>query len=254
MVAVWDPDLYARYRDHRSRPFYDLVAAVLAEEPRYVVDLGCGSGELTASLGRRWPTARVEGVDNSASMLKQAPIGDRVAFTLADVSQWQPTQPIDVVISNACLQWVDGHEEVLRRLAGQLSPGGWLAVQVPGNFTAPSHTLLRSLAARWLPSLVLRTDPVLEPSGYWTLLTEAGCVVTAWETTYLQLLTGPDPVLEWTRGTALRPVLAAFGDQPPDEFLAEYAEALCAAYPPGPHGTLFPFRRIFAVAQRVDDN
>lgn len=251
---MWNPDRYARYAEDRAQPFHDLLAAVPAEAPGYVADVGCGSGELTARLARRWPTARVEGVDNSPQMLAAAAghEGGTLSFTAADAATWQPTEAVDVLVSNACLQWVDGHADVLRRWVGALAPGGWLAIQVPGNFAAPSHRLLRSVAARYLPGLALRADPVLDPAGYWRLLTDAGCRVRAWETTYLHVLAGEDAVLEWTRGTALRPVLAAFGDRPQaQEFLAEYAAALRLAYPPEPGGTVLPFRRVFAVAQRL---
>lgn len=252
---MWDPRQYTRYADERGLPFHDLLAHVGAGSPGYVADLGCGPGELTASLAARWPDARVEGVDSSAAMLEQAAgvASTRLAFTLADVRDWRPAEPVDVLVTNSTLQWVDGHDRLLTRWAGKLAPGGWLAVQVPGNFAAPSHTLLRACAARWadrLPGVTLREAPVLDPAGYWSLLTAAGCRVRAWETTYLQVLSGDDAVLEWTRGTALRPVLDALGPAEAAQFTREYGKALRAAYPPGPHGTLFPFRRIFAVAQR----
>jgi trans-aconitate 2-methyltransferase len=214
------------------------------------VDVGCGSGELTALLAQRWPDAAVEGVDSSTEMLARAPSATpRLTFTLADAREWRPDRPVDVIVSSATMQWVEGHEQVLRDLVGCLAPGGWLALQVPGNFAAPSHVLLRETAGRWLPTLRLREDPVLDPAGYAELLGGCGCHVDAWETTYLQVLSGPDPVLDWVRGTALRPVLAALPADQHEGFLAEYAAALRTAYPPGTLRTLFPFRRVFAVAR-----
>lgn len=247
---MWDPGQYARYSDERSRPFHDLLARVFLAAPGYVLDVGCGSGELTALLARRWPAADVEGVDSSAEMLSRAPTDvPGLRFTRADAVRWRPTRAPDLVVSNAALQWVDGHEQVMRELTGTLAPGGWLAVQVPGNFGAPSHVLLREIAARWLPGLAMRAAPVLDPAGYAELLGACGLHVDAWETTYLQLLGGPDPVLEWVRGTALRPVLAALPTEDHEAFLAEYGAALREAYPPGRFGTPLPFRRIFAVGR-----
>lgn len=243
----WDPAQYHRYAAERSRPFAELLARIGDVDACYVVDLGCGSGELTAQLAQRWPRAEVEGVDSSVEMLAQAQARPGLRFTRADIRDWRPDRPVDVLVSSAALQWVDGHEQVLRSLAGALAAGGWLALQVPGNFAADSHRLLRDLAARWVPELALRADPVLDPAGYADLLAGAGLRVDAWETTYLQLLPGADPVLEWVKGTALRPVLAALPADRQPGFLTEYGAALRAAYPATAHGTYFPFRRIFAV-------
>jgi len=246
---MWDPTQYGRYADERARPFHDLMAHVGTEAPSYVVDVGCGSGELTALLGTRWPDSTVEGVDSSAEMLARAPSSSpRLRFTHADARTWRPERPVDLLVSSATMQWVDDHEQVLRELVACLAPGGWLALQVPGNFAAPSHVLLREAVARWLPDFPMRSEPVLDPAGYASVLSDAGCRVDAWETTYLQILAGTDPVLEWVKGTALRPVLAALPVGQHAAFLAEYGDALRSAYTPGRLGTLFPFRRVFAVA------
>jgi trans-aconitate 2-methyltransferase len=234
----------------RTRPFHDLMSRVGAQTPSYVVDIGCGSGELTALLAQRWPAATVEGVDSSPEMLARAPASPGLGFVHADARHWRPERPADVLVSSATMQWVDEHEQVLRDLVECLVPGGWLALQVPGNFAAPSHVLLREAVARWMPMFALRRDPVLEPAGYLDLLAGAGCRVDAWETTYLQVLEGTDPVLEWVKGTALRPVLAALPMAQHGDFLMECGAALRAAYPSGRFGTVFPFRRVFAVAQR----
>ena len=257
--GAWDPARYLRFAGERARPFADLVARVDAESPETVVDLGCGEGALTASLAQRWPGARVTGVDSSAAMLAAAAahaVPGRVEFAAGDVRDWQPDGPVDVVVSNAVLHWVTGHDAVLTRCAGWLRPGGWLAVQVPGNFRAPTHALLAELclSPRWaslLAAAAPRPDTVLEPAGYLDVLTAAGLSSDVWETTYLHVLSGSDPVLGWVRSTVLRPVLALLPDDEAAAFTAEYAAALRAAYPTRPDGTtLLPFRRVFAVGSR----
>ena len=258
--AAWDPVRYLRFAGERARPFADLVARIDAESPRTVLDLGCGEGALTASLAQRWPGARVTGVDSSDSMLAAADahaLPGRVEFTAGDVAYWEPDGPVDVVVSNAVLHWVPGHDRVMARWAGWLSPGGSVAVQVPGNFRAPTHALLAELcrSPRWSDQLADAgpdPDTVLEPAGYYDVLTGAGLTVDVWETSYLHVLTGDDPVLNWVRSTQLRPVLALLDESDATEFTASYAAALRAAYPQRADGTtLLPFRRIFAVGSRA---
>ncbi|WP_457950095.1 trans-aconitate 2-methyltransferase [Pseudarthrobacter sp. alpha12b] len=256
----WDPAKYIRFGDYRSRPFFDLTARIHADRPARVVDLGCGPGNLTATLAERWPGAQVVGLDSSAQMLaKAAPLAGEVrslTFERADIAGWMPSPETDVVVSNAALQWVPGHQVLIRRWLEALRPGSWFAMQVPGNFNAPSHSLMRELAAsdRWAAKLggVLRGgESVGEPGDYLGILLDAGCAADAWETSYQQVLQGPDPVLEWVRGTALRPVLGVLGDDDAKRFESEYAAALREAYPQGVHGTVFPFRRIFAVGRKA---
>jgi trans-aconitate 2-methyltransferase len=253
----WDPQQYARFADERARPFLDLLARVGATAPRRVVDLGCGTGTLTGLLSRRWPDARVQGIDSSPEMITQASRSGSatVTFGLGDIDTWTPSDDTDVVISNAALQWVPRHVELLRSWAGSLTPGGWLAFQVPANFDAPSHTLLRRLVAspRWAPRLsgaLRHHDAVREPGEYAELLLDAGLAIDVWQTTYVHRLSGDDPVLSWLRGTGLRPVLARLDDAEAAKFEREFAPLLRAAYPATPGGTLFPFRRTFAVGHR----
>jgi trans-aconitate 2-methyltransferase len=255
----WQPDTYLRFAGERARPFTELLARVDATSPRTVVDLGCGEGSLTAALARRWPAAQVTGIDSSPEMLTAAAavaVPGRLTFTAGDVRDWAPPGPVDVVVSNAVLHWVPGHPSLLTRWAGHLAPGGWLAVQVPGNFRAPTHALLAELcgSAEWadrLADVAPRPDAVLEPAGYADVLTTAGLSADVWETTYLHVLSGPDPVLTWVRSTVLRPVLARLDDADAARFTAAYAAALRAAYPARPDGsTLLPFRRVFAVGAR----
>ncbi|MFJ9347801.1 trans-aconitate 2-methyltransferase [Streptomyces sp. NPDC101237] len=268
-TPAWDPAQYLRHAGHRARPFTDLLARIpgLPGDAPAVADLGCGPGNMTALLAERWPAARVTGYDNSPEMLDKAIVehqgptagGGSLDFAPADVRTWTPERPYDLIVSNATLQWVPGHADRFAAWIAGLAPGGTFAFQVPGNFTAPSHRLMRTLAEspRWrgrLADALRHDDAVLTPEAYLERLTGLGCAADVWETTYVHLLTGEDPVLDWVKGTGLRPVLTALADDPRarDAFLAEYRAALREAYPAGPHGTPFPFRRIFAVARRED--
>jgi trans-aconitate 2-methyltransferase len=254
-VADWDPTTYLQFADERSRPFLELTARVAAPAPQTVVDLGCGPGRLTAGLATRWPTASIEGIDSSAAMIEAAAeyASEQVRFRLADVADWRPDRVVDVIVSNATLQWVPGHRSLLPQLVASLTDGGWLAFQVPGNFGEPSHVLLHELAAD--PRFAASTDNVPRPEAfdaatYLGDLAALGCRVDAWETTYLHVLPGPDPVFRWISGTGARPVLQALPDALRDEFVAEYKALLRDAYPEQPYGTVLPFRRIFVVAER----
>ena len=252
---MWDADQYLRYAGERARPFFDLVAQVRRERVSAVADLGCGPGTLTRTLLERWPEARVVGVDNSPQMLREArkhAVAGRLDFIQADLSRWEPTGPLDLVVSNAALQWVPDHEALLPRLVAMLSPGGVLAVQVPNHFREPSHRLIAeaATAGRWSAALAgvgLSDDAVKPVDWYVRRLRELGCAVDAWETTYVHVLTGDDPVLEWMKGTALRPMLDRLGPEA-GEFLAELAPRMRSAYPAEGGVTLFPFRRLFFVA------
>lgn len=251
----WDPDRYLVYADERGRPFVDLLARVPLTSPRSVVDLGCGPGTLTALLADRWPRADVLGIDSSPAMVERARSGaaTTVRFELGDLRAWRPAEPVDVLVSNATLQWVPGHLDLLPALAGHVAPGGWLALQVPGNHHEPSHLLLHELAAD--PRFARHTEGVARPHShdplvYADALRDLGLVVDAWETTYLHLLGGEDPVFTWISGTGARPVLQALPEDLRTVFVEEYKALLREAYPPGPHGTTLPFRRVFAVAHR----
>ncbi|MET1063814.1 MAG: trans-aconitate 2-methyltransferase [Arthrobacter sp.] len=255
----WDPAKYVEFGNYRDRPFFDLTARIHAATPRHVVDLGCGPGNLTASLAGRWPAADVVGLDSSAEMLAQSAVHaaelPNLSFGMADIADWAPSAETDVVVSNAALQWVPGHRDMLPRWLAALKPGAWFALQVPGNFDAPSHALMRGLAespawAGRLAGVLRHDDAVGAPDEYLDIMLDAGCDADAWETTYSQLLPGRNPVLEWVRGTGLRPLLAALSAEDARDLEAEYSALLAEAYPAGPHGTVFPFRRIFAVARK----
>jgi len=252
MEHSWDPERYLIYADHRGRPYLDLLNRIGATDPRRVVDLGCGPGNLTALLPQRWPDAEVTGLDSSEEMIAKAQGIEGVTFEVGDLRQWRPAGPVDVLISNATLQWVPGHLDLLPALAATVSPGGWFAFQVPGNHGGPSHVLLHELAEdqRFKKYVDGVSRPRSEePATYLEALTALGCQVDAWETTYLHLLHGADPVFTWISGTGARPTLQALPDDLREEFVTEYKQLLRDAYPERPHGTVLPFRRIFAVAQ-----
>ncbi|MDO5742862.1 MAG: trans-aconitate 2-methyltransferase [Micrococcaceae bacterium] len=260
----WDPKQYAEFSYHRDRPFHDLTVRITAADPELVVDLGCGPGPQTHSLAKRWPAARIIGLDSSAEMIDQARSTQQapnLSFEIAEATTWMPDPDTDVLVSNAMLQWIPNHREIMRGWLDALAPGAWFVAQVPGNFGAPSHALMRKLAdsPRWAPQLsgVLRHDDAVgEPADYQRLLLAAGYETDVWETTYGQVLLGPDPVLEWVRGTALRPVLDTLDSEDAAVFESQYAELVAHAYPVFEDPirgkmTVFPFRRIFMVGRKL---
>ncbi|MBO0863738.1 MAG: trans-aconitate 2-methyltransferase [Mycobacterium sp.] len=252
---MWDPDVYLAFAEQRARPFYDLLSRIGAERPRRVVDLGCGPGNLTVQLARRWPEAVIEALDSSPEMVAAA--RERgVDATVGDLRSWTPQRDTDVVLSNAAAQWVPEHAELMVRWSGQLAAGTWMGVQMPGAFETPSHSVVRALARREPYATALRDIPfrvgtvVDTPLHYAELLLDAGCTVDAWETTYLHQLSGEHPVLDWISGTALLPVREQLGDEAFQQFRQELIPLLADAYPTRPDGTtLFPFRRVFVVAR-----
>ncbi len=265
-TPTWDPVAYARFAEQRSRPLGDLLAQVRADRPSLVVDLGCGNGPATLTIAALWPDARVVGVEQSEAMLEAARADDRdgrVEWVQGDLRDWDIAslgRPADVVITNSTLQWVPGHLDLIPGWVAALADGGWFALQVPGNFDAPSHQLLRE-TAEWHERsaelmAALGMPSVGEPATYLKLLSRLGCSVDAWETTYTHLLDPEgdldNPVLEWVSGTGLRPVLDILTDERDRAaFLEPYAAALLEAYPRSSVGVIYPFRRVFAVAQRL---
>ncbi|MHC5904651.1 trans-aconitate 2-methyltransferase [Streptomyces sp. S6] len=255
----WDPAQYLRHAAHRTRPFTDLLARVpdLPGTPPRIADLGCGPGNVTRLLTERWPTAHVTGYDNSPQMLADATAHTtpNLDFAHADLATWTPAEPYDLIVSNAALHWVPGHLDALPGWLDALTPGGTLAFQVPDNIDAPLHALMRDLAdtPRWKSRLadVLRERTSVHPPE--TYLTRLGPTADLWQTTYLHVLPGDDPVLDWVKGTGLRPALDALANDPEarDAFVEEYRELLRGAYPRQPYGTVLPFRRLFAVVTRT---
>ena len=252
----WDPAQYLKFSGERLRPALDLLARVPAAAPRTVVDLGCGAGNLMPLLRARWPQARLTGVDGSPQMLAKARADHPQAeFVEADVGDWRPAPAVDVLYSNATLHWLEGHERLFPDLLRSVAPGGWLAVQMPRNFAAPSHTAVRDAieAGPWRARLEphLRANPVAEPAFYWRLLADKAAALEIWEIEYLQVLRGENPVAEFTKGTWLKPFLDRLQEPERGAFEADYRARVLAAYPPEADGrTLFPFRRLFIVAQK----
>ena len=254
--ATWDPGQYLRFADERLRPAADLLARVPLDMPARVVDLGCGAGNVTAILARRFPAADVVGVDASAAMLAKArAAAPNCRFVAADMAAWRPDAPPDLIFSNAALHWVGDHPRLLTRLAGELAPGGVLAVQMPAMHDAPFRRLQGEIAANgpWAERLRGRASAhdILAPETYWDLLRPLGATLDIWETTYLHSLQGEDPIVEWASGSSLRPFLYALPEDQRSGFRRAYAEALRSIYPPRPDGTtLLPFRRLFLVLVR----
>jgi len=255
-LTTWDPGQYLQFREARLRPALDLLARIQPSlPPRLVVDLGCGPGNLTARLAERWPEAEVIGVDSSPSMLAAAH-RDHPAITWieADLAHYEPPRPADVVFTNAALHWLPDHERLLPALLDRLAPGGTLAVQVPDEWDSPSHTAGFAIAAsdrfrdRLAPDLA--EHPLLSPAEYLEVLLPRAAEVDCWTTTYHHVLEGPDPVVEWFRGSFLREFLSRLDDADGAAFLAEYTAAMVTAYPPRTDGrTILPFRRLFLVAR-----
>lgn len=253
-MHVWDPDRYLLYGDERGRPFMELIARIGAEDPHLVVDLGCGPGNLTRPLAERWPHAQLAGWDSSPEMVAAARAAG-VEATVGDLREWASSDSgelVDVLVSNATLQWLPEHLDLLPALLSRVAPGGWFAFQVPGNFDQPSHTIRTELAAQepyagYTESVAVPASH--EPDAYLRRLQEIGCAVDVWETTYLHVLTGPDPVFTWVSGTGARPTLQALPPALRSRFEGEFKARLAIAYPDDGNGVLLPFRRIFAVAQ-----
>ncbi len=256
-VFSWDPSQYQRYGGLRLRPALDLLAQVDHPDPQLIYDVGTGRGDMARLMAERWPQARVIGTDTSAEMLNAAAeTASRVEWVEADVADWAPRQAPDIIFSNAVLHWVEDHESVFARLAESLAPGGSLAVQMPLSWGEPSHRLMReTLTAGSMGTEALRSGlshaPVGDAGFYHRLLSPHFESINIWITRYLQVLTGDDAVFEWVSGTALRPVLAALDDEDRSLFIDTYKAALSDVYPTDANGTtLFPFPRLFIVANR----
>ncbi|MDA0232790.1 MAG: methyltransferase domain-containing protein [Chloroflexi bacterium] len=253
---LWNPSQYLKFADHRLRPAIDLLNQISVDAPSVVYDLGCGAGNVTQLLAQRWPGARVVGVDNSPEMLARAAANwPGLEWELADFGTWRPDGPAELIYSNSALHWVTGHGELFTGLMSSLAPGGVLAVQMPRNFGARSHTSISEAAINgpWRKRLepLLRPAPVQEPAFYIDVLAPLASSLDVWETEYMQVLTGDDPVKEWTKGTWLKPLLDALEEPERSQFEAAYAALVAEAYPRRPDGTtIFPFKRMFVVARR----
>lgn len=256
-MSDWSAQQYLKFEDERTRAARDLLAQIPYAAPRHVVDLGCGPGNSTELLARRWPEAKILGVDSSDDMLRQA--GERlpqVAFAKADLAQWSPPPGVDVMFANAVFQWVPDHIAHLRRLVAALDDSGVLAVQMPDNLDEPSHALMRETAADgpWagkLAQAAAARDPLPAPGAYYDALRPLSARVDIWHTVYNHVLDGPQAIVEWVKGTGLRPFIDPLAGDERAAFLEAYAARIARAYPLRPDGkTLLRFPRLFVVAIR----
>jgi len=262
-MAQWEPSQYLKFESERMRPPVDLVGRIPLESPGTVYDLGCGTGNATRLLAGRWPGARIAGIDSSPEMLAKARAGadqggdEGIGWIEADLAHFHPPYPADLIFSNAALHWLDDHAALFPRLMSFLSPGGVLAVQMPRNHAEPAFSALFETARSgpWADRLdpLLRTAPVAAPAAYYDLLAPFAGRLEIWETVYHQVLTGDNPVVEFAKGTVLRPLLEALNERERADFLAGYTARVAAAYPPQADGrTIYPFRRLFLVAVNRD--
>lgn len=257
---AWDPAQYLRFAEERTRPCRELAARVAVEAPRQVIDLGCGPGNSTQVLAERWPSAELTGIDSSPEMIDAArQSAPARRWVVDDITHWATnnSQPVDVVFSNAALQWVPDHAVIFPRLLEHVAPGGALAVQMPSNYDAPAHRVARNLAASpdWrdrFPAEGVREWYVHDAAFYYDILARHAARVDLWETEYIQVMPGAEAILEWYQGTGLRPYFAALSNAADRErFAAAYLSAIRSAYPVRPDGrVLFPFRRLFLIAYR----
>lgn len=252
----WSAAQYVKFEDERTRAARDLVARIPNVEVNRAADLGCGPGNSTEILRARFPEAQILGVDSSPDMIaaarKRAP---DAAFEVADLTKWDGAG-FDVILANAVLQWVPGHDRLVPALMARLNPGGSLAVQTPDNRDEPSHRLMREIAAdpRWADRIG-DAEKVREPrrpaEWHYRLLKAHATRVDLWRTTYFHVLAGPRAVVEWVKGTGLRPFLDPLSAEEREDYLAAYEAAVARAYPVEPDGTLLlPFPRLFYVAMR----
>jgi trans-aconitate 2-methyltransferase len=258
-MPVWDPKLYLKYANERSRPAADLIAQIRLENPAQIVDLGCGPGNSTELLRQRWPKAAITGVDNSPEMLAQAKANHPDwQWAMGDIESWSPEPVVDLIFSNAALHWVPGHATLFRSLIGAVAADGALAVQMPNNFHSPTHTIMQEVAAngdpRWSKALdtASRNFTVQPPAFYYDVLRKQAKRVDIWETEYQHVMDGPKAIFDWLRGTGMRPYLERLDDDEQRQLFEQMClEGFQEAYPPDDQGkVLFPFRRLFIVAYR----
>ena len=254
-MPTWDPKQYLAFDRERTRPCLDLLARVEVDPVDDAVDLGCGPGNSTMALARRFPGARILGLDNSPAMIERARrVCPVLAFEVANAVDWTPTRLCDVILSNAVFQWVGDHDTLFPRLVAQLRSGGALAVQMPRNFEAPTHRILRELAHTepWASKLSAREPYWVKPPGfYYDVLTPVTSSLDLWETEYQHVLPDHHAIIEWYKGTGLRPYLEALSAAEQPAFLEALETRLVEAYPRQADGrVLFPFLRLFFVAVR----
>jgi trans-aconitate 2-methyltransferase len=253
----WDPQLYLKFSDYRGRPATDLVAQIKLENPQRIIDLGCGTGNSTEQLHRRWPKAELTGLDSSAEMLAQARKNHPEWKWIASaIEMWAPESSYDLVFSNAALHWVPDHGALFPKLLSRAAPGGALAVQMPNNHLSPAHQAMKRVSqdARWSSVLAGAVqDRPVQPAGfYYDALRKSASAVNIWETEYLQIMDGPKAILDWIRSTGMRAYLEPLpSDEERKLFAQRCLEEFEKAYQPDDQGkVLFPYKRLFIVAYR----
>jgi len=253
----WSAAQYVKFEEERTRPARELVARIPTADVASAADIGCGPGNSTEVLRERYPQAHIVAVDSSSDMIEAARKRlPGIAFEVVDIRQWRPERPLDVILANAVLQWIPGHETLLPGLIARLNPGGALAVQTPENLDEPSHRLMREIAAAgpWAAKLKNAAKARAERHGaewYFRLLRADARHVDLWRTTYYHPLAGARAVVEWLRGTGLRPFIDPLEASERESYLARYEAAIAEAYPAEADGTvLLPFPRLFFVATR----
>lgn len=250
----WNPTQYLRYGNERLRPALDLMGRINLDATEVIYDLGCGTGTITGILKDRWQNAKITGVDSSPNMLERTQdIQSGIMWEHSDLNTWKPTEPADLIFSNAAFHWLTGHDALFPRLMAFLKVGGVLAVQMPENWNAPSHANIAATAreSKWADRLVphLMENPVAEPNFYYDMLSPLSTSLDMWESVYMHILDGDDPVVEWTKGTVLPPLLSHLPEDEHGEFIASYSQKVSDAYPKRSDGkTILPFRRLFMVA------
>jgi trans-aconitate 2-methyltransferase len=256
-MPSWDSTEYLKFSSERTQPAIDLAARIALAAPRRIIDLGCGPGNSTAVVARRWPGAALVGLDSSPAMIAAAQKDyPEHAWLQGDIATWTTPTPFDLVFSNAALQWVPDHARTIPQLFAQVAPGGAFAFQVPANFDAAPHRLMRELGGSTAWRAHFAPPPrewhVYPPEYYYDLLAPHAARLELWTTDYVHILDGVDGIVIWYRGTGLRPWLDALPDDGTRaRFLAEYRAALAPHFPPQPDGkVLFPFRRLFVIAYR----
>jgi trans-aconitate 2-methyltransferase len=286
-MAGWNPEEYLKFRDERTQPCRDLAARISIPQVRTVIDLGCGPGNSTQVLAERWPDAQITGLDSDTSMINVAIESlPRGRWITGDIANWAAGKPpnetaanpagattaenkvekdvqpqdaeiYDVVFSNAAMQWLPDHGVLYPQIFSHVAPSGALAVQIPSSFDRPAHRLLREIAAsiawrKWFPSGRVRNWAARDAEFYYDLLAPLASRVDIWQTEYFHVLPNAEAIVDWYRGTGMRPYLNAISeDADREKFIAEYTEKIRAAYKPRPDGKiLFPFLRIFLIAYK----
>tara|TARA_B100001142_G_C14309295_1_gene646009 strand:- start:215 stop:982 length:768 start_codon:yes stop_codon:yes gene_type:complete len=253
-IHNWDPSQYLKFESQRIRPAIDLLARIKLECPKIVYDLGCGPGNSTRLLADRWRKARITGIDNSSEMLLQAAQDlQGPTWEEADLQVWSPNKQADLLYSNAALHWLDDHDRLIPKLVNYLNPMGVLAVQMPGNYSSPSHSLILEAVMPWIDKVgqKIRANPVEELSFYYDILSPIASNIDIWETVYIHELKGKNAVAEWLKGSSLKPLLDSLNKEDAENFFNTYSLLTQKAYPQRIDGTtLFPFRRVFVVAKK----